>query len=207
MSQPKVIKVTPRAGREAPLLNIANVLTITRLILVPVFVWLMLQHGGLPRLWATVVFVVAAMTDQLDGHLARSMNLVTNFGKIVDPIADKALTLTAFVLLSVAGILWWWVTAVILVRELGITALRFVLLRRNVVMPASMGGKLKTTLQMLGLFCLLMPWSWFAQPAMTQPMKIFGYVAIGAALLVTVATGVDYVVKALKLSREAKVAV
>ncbi|SPT53889.1 Putative CDP-diacylglycerol--glycerol-3-phosphate 3-phosphatidyl-transferase 2 [Actinomyces bovis] len=206
MGQSTVSATTPRKGKETPLCNIANALTVTRLILVPVFIWLMLQSGGVPRLWATIVFMVAALTDQLDGHLARSWNLVTNFGKIADPIADKALTLTAFILLSVAGILWWWVTVVILVRELGITALRFVLLRRNVVMPASMGGKLKTTLQMLGLVCLLMPWSLFAPAGMVQAMKVVGYVAIGAALLVTVATGVDYVVKALRLAREAKAA-
>ena len=91
----------PRA--EALLLNIANALTVLRLLLVPVFVWLVLQPGEGMRLAATVVFVVASVTDQLDGYLTRSLNLVTSFGKITDPIADKALTLSAFVLLSVDG--------------------------------------------------------------------------------------------------------
>lgn len=184
-----------------PLLNVANALTVVRLALVPVFVWLMLQPGEWLRLAAAVVFVVAAFTDQLDGYLARSWDLVTNFGKIADPIADKALTLTAFLLLSVSGILWWWVTVVILVRELGITVLRFVMLRRNVVMPASAGGKLKTTLQMLGLVCLLTPWG-LLLPGMAQVLRGVGYVAVGASLLVTVVTGVDYVLKAVRLARQ-----
>ena len=135
----------PRA--KAPLLNIANALTVLRLLLVPVFVWLVLQPGKGMRLAATVVFVVASVTNQLDGYLTRSLNLVTSFGKIADPIADKALTLSAFVLLSVDGRLWWWVTLLILLRELGITLLRFVMLRRA-VMAASRGGKLKMLLQM-----------------------------------------------------------
>lgn len=184
-----------------PLLNVANALTVVRLALVPVFVWLMLQPGEWLRLAAAVVFVVAAFTDQLDGYLARSWDLVTNFGKIADPIADKALTLTAFLLLSVSGILWWWVTVVILVRELGITVLRFVMLRRNVVMPASAGGKLKTTLQMLGLVCLLTPWG-LLLPVLAQVLRGVGYVAVGASLLVTVVTGVDYVLKAVRLARQ-----
>ena len=143
--------------QQAPVLNIANALTVLRLLLVPVFVWLMLQPGDLWRLVAVIVFGGAALTDRLDGQLARSRNLVTDFGKIVDPIADKALTLSAFALLSVDGLLWWWVTILIVVRELGITVMRFFMLRRA-VMAASRGGKLKTVLQMVGLIGLLTPW-------------------------------------------------
>ena len=146
----------PSAPGRAPLLNAANALTVLRLILVPVFIWLMLSPGEATRLTATLVFIVAAFTDRLDGQLARSWGLVTSFGKIADPIADKALTLSAFLLLSVAGSLWWWVTIVIIVRELGITVLRFVMLRRA-VMAASRGGKLKTVLQMFGIVGLQMP--------------------------------------------------
>ena len=136
-------------SEQAPLLNIANVLTVLRLLLVPVFIWLALLPGDRARLAAVVVFVVAAFTDRLDGQLARSWGLVTSFGKIADPIADKALTLSAFVLLSVNQRLWWWVTILIVVRELGITVMRFFMLRRA-VMAASRGGKIKTALQMVG---------------------------------------------------------
>ena len=123
-------------SEQAPLLNIANVLTVLRLLLVPVFIWLALLPGDRARLAAVVVFVVAAFTDRLDGQLARSWGLVTSFGKIADPIADKALTLSAFVLLSVNQRLWWWVTILIVVRELGITVMRFFMLRRAVMAAA-----------------------------------------------------------------------
>lgn len=183
-----------------PLLNIANVLTVLRLILVPVFIWLMLQSGNGMRLVATVVFIVAAITDKLDGQLARSRGLITSFGKIADPIADKALTLSAFILLSVAGRLWWWVTIVIVVRELGITIMRFVMLRRA-VMAASRGGKLKTTLQMIGIIGLLMPWAMFLPEPFANVLTAIAYAAIGAALVVTVVTGVDYVLQARRIAR------
>ena len=140
--------------------NIANVLTMVRIALVPVFVWLFLQGNDGTRLAATIVFSIAAITDKIDGDLARSRNLVTNFGKIADPIADKALVISAFVMLSSAGAMPWWVTIVIVVRELGITLLRFVMIRRS-VMAASKGGKLKTVLQMTFIIGLLMPWHLF----------------------------------------------
>lgn len=184
---------------QAPLLNIANALTVLRLLLVPVFIWLMLLPGEGARLAATLVFIGAALTDQFDGHLARTRNLVTDFGKIADPIADKALTLSAFVLLSVAGSLWWWVTILILVRELGITAMRFVMLRRA-VMAASRGGKLKTVLQISGLIGLLTPWAMLLPPSPANLLEVLAYALIAAALVVTVATGLDYVRQALTLS-------
>lgn len=190
----------PRA--QAPLLNIANALTVLRLLLVPVFVWLVLQPGEGMRLAATVVFVVASVTDQLDGYLARSLNLVTSFGKIADPIADKALTLSAFVLLSVDGRLWWWVTLLILVRELGITLLRFVMLRRA-VMAASRGGKLKTLLQITALVGLLVPWTMFLPAGAAHVLETVSYVIVAAALVVTVVSGLDYVRQAVLLSRTA----
>ncbi|CED91506.1 CDP-diacylglycerol--glycerol-3-phosphate 3-phosphatidyltransferase [Actinomyces succiniciruminis] len=193
----------PAAAPQAsapPLLNIANVLTVLRLILVPVFIWLMLQPGDGMRLAATIVFVVAAITDKLDGQLARSRGLITSFGKIADPIADKALTLSAFILLSVAGRLWWWVTIIIVVRELGITVMRFVMLRRA-VMAASRGGKLKTTLQMTGIIGLLLPWTMFLPGGLANVLVALAYAAIGAALVVTVVTGVDYVLQARRIAR------
>ena len=187
---------------QAPLLNIANVLTVLRLLLVPVFIWLALLPGDRARLAAVVVFVVAAFTDRLDGQLARSWGLVTSFGKIADPIADKALTLSAFVLLSVNQRLWWWVTILIVVRELGITVMRFFMLRRA-VMAASRGGKIKTTLQMVGLVGLLTPWSMLLLPAGPAAfLTKTAYVIVAAALIVTVVTGLDYVREAMRLSRQ-----
>ena len=108
--------------------NVPNALTVFRLVLVPVFIWLMFLEASAARWWAVLVFMIAAATDQLDGHIARSRNLITDFGRLMDPIADKALTLGAFIMLSIAGLLPWWVTILIAIRELGITALRAVLL-------------------------------------------------------------------------------
>ena len=188
-------------SERAPLLNIANALTVLRLLLVPVFIWLSLLPGDRAGLAAVVVFVVAAFTDRLDGQLARSRGLVTSFGKIADPIADKALTLSAFVLLSVNHRLWWWVTILIVVRELGITVMRFFMLRRA-VMAASRGGKIKTTLQMVGLVGLLTPWSTLLPAGLAAFLTKAAYVVVAAALIVTVVTGLDYVREAMRLSRQ-----
>ena len=188
-------------SEQAPLLNVANALTVLRLLLVPVFIWLSLLPGDRAGLAAVVVFVVAAFTDRLDGQLARSRGLVTSFGKIADPIADKALTLSAFVLLSVNQRLWWWVTILIVVRELGITVMRFFMLRRA-VMAASRGGKIKTTLQMVGLVGLLTPWSTLLPAGLAAFLTKAAYVVVAAALIVTVVTGLDYVREAMRLSRQ-----
>ena len=187
---------------QAPLLNIANVLTVLRICLVPVFIWLYLQGTDPMRFAATGVFILASWTDQLDGHLARSRNLITNFGKIADPIADKALTLSAFILLSVGGMLWWWVTILIIVRELGITVMRFFMLRRA-VMAASRGGKLKTVLQITALVGLLTPWGMFLPASIAQVILWLAYAIVGAALVVTVMSGLDYVRQAVQISHQA----
>ena len=175
--------------------NLANYLTVLRLAMVPVFAFLLLardgEHDGF-RLAAAVVYLLAALTDYVDGEVARNRGLVTSFGKIVDPIADKALTGAAFVGLSVLGELPWWVTAVVLVREAGITALRFWVIRHG-VMPAGHGGKLKTVLQNLALVLYVLP-----LPASLAPVEV---TVMAAAVLVTVATGVDYVVQGLRLRR------
>ncbi|WP_172121110.1 CDP-diacylglycerol--glycerol-3-phosphate 3-phosphatidyltransferase [Actinomyces faecalis] len=190
-------------AEQAPLLNIANALTVLRLLLVPVFVWLMLQPGDGMRLAATAVFAIASITDRLDGQLARARGLITSFGKIADPIADKALTLSAFILLSVAGRLWWWVTVVILVRELGITLMRFVMLRRA-VMAASRGGKLKTVLQIAGILGLLVPWAALLPAGAATVVDVLAYVVVAVATVVTVVTGLDYVHQAVLISRGAE---
>jgi CDP-diacylglycerol--glycerol-3-phosphate 3-phosphatidyltransferase len=161
-----------------------------RILLVPVFVWLLFTDGTATRVAALVVFVIASLTDRLDGELARRRAIVTDFGKIADPIADKALTGSALISLSIMGELWWWVTIVIMARELGITLLRFVVIRHG-VMPASKGGKIKTTLQVVAISLFIMP----------GPIDPLRWAVMAAALVVTVATGLDYVARAWRLSR------
>jgi CDP-diacylglycerol--glycerol-3-phosphate 3-phosphatidyltransferase len=170
--------------------NVANLLTVVRILLVPVFVWLLFADGTAYRIAALGVFVVASITDRLDGELARRRAIVTDFGKIADPIADKALTGSALISLSIMGELWWWVTIVILVRELGITLLRFIVIRYGVI-PASKGGKIKTLLQVIAIGLYILP----------GPIDPLRWISMGAALVVTVVTGVDYVVRAWRLAR------
>lgn len=167
--------------------NIPNALTVLRILMVPLFGWLLMSQGGQDatlRWWALAIFLVAIGTDWVDGYLARRQGLITAFGKLMDPIADKALVGTALIGLSVVDLLPWWVTVVILVREVGITLMRFVVIRRGVI-PASKGGKLKTVLQAVGISVLLVPVTgWFAT---------LGLWIMYAALVVTVVTGVDYI--------------
>jgi CDP-diacylglycerol--glycerol-3-phosphate 3-phosphatidyltransferase len=175
--------------------NIANALTVLRLVLVPVFLIQLLHDDGENNAWrvaAFVTFAIASVTDRIDGELARKRGLVTDFGQIADPIADKALIGAALVGLSLLDELWWWVTVLILVREIGVTLLRFFVIRHG-VMPASRGGKVKTLLQGLaiGLFVLPLP-------------SGLHWVAVGlmvAAVVLTVITGVDYVARAVRLRR------
>jgi CDP-diacylglycerol--glycerol-3-phosphate 3-phosphatidyltransferase len=175
--------------------NIANALTVLRLVLVPVFLVLLLHNGGDNDGWrvaAALVFGVAVITDRIDGELARRRGLVTDFGKIADPIADKALIGAALVGLSLLDELPWWVTVVILVREIGVTALRFVVIRHG-VMPASRGGKLKTLLQAVAIGLLALPLSGWLHTVALGLMYV--------AVVVTVVTGADIVVRAMRLRR------
>lgn len=176
-----------------PVLNLPNILTVTRLCLVPLFLLFLFHDSGHETSWrwlAFAVFAVAAITDRYDGHIARKRGLVTNFGKVADPIADKALTGSALIALSILNDLWWWVTVVILVRELGITVLRLAMLSYE-VMPASAGGKLKTLVQVFAIGFYLMPLPHF--------LDWFRIAWMAAALVLTVITGVDYVLKATKI--------
>lgn len=172
--------------------NLANVLTGIRMALVPVFLVALFVGDGHETFWrivAFVVFAVAVITDRFDGALARSYGMVTEFGTLADPIADKALIGAALIGLSVLGDLPWWVTAVILARELAVTVLRFVVLRRGVI-PASRGGKLKTLVQAvaIGLFVLPLSGGWL----------VLGWVVMSAAVVLTVLTGLDYFVSAVR---------
>ena len=154
--------MTEPASTEAPQvsnLNIANVLTVLRIVLVPFFAWALLQDGGDSATWrwvAFAIFAVAMVTDKIDGDLARKHGLITDFGKIADPIADKAITGMAFIGLSLVGDIWWWVTVVVLLREWSVTLLRLSVLRQ-VVIPAAQSGKIKTVLQAFALAGLIWP--------------------------------------------------
>lgn len=187
---------------DVPLWNIANVLTMLRLALVPVFAALLLHDDGHARAWrlgAAAVFMVASATDRYDGELARKRGLITDFGKIADPIADKALMGTALVSLSALGRLWWWVTVLILVRELGITLLRFWVIRYGVI-AASRGGKLKTLLQGLAILIYVLPVEALSGWSL---LDWAGMAIMAAAVVVTVVTGADYVGRAVRLRRAA----
>jgi CDP-diacylglycerol--glycerol-3-phosphate 3-phosphatidyltransferase len=186
------------APRVVSLYNAANLLTAVRIVLVPVFVVLVVASEMTSPGWriaACLTFCVASATDFVDGWIARRFHLVTSFGKVADPIADKALTGTALVLLSFYGPLAWWVTGLILLREWGVTALRFWVIRYGII-PASRGGKVKTALQIAAI-------AWYLWPV-PEPLDAVGPWLMGAALVVTIVTGADYVLQALRLRRSAQ---
>ncbi|TXN31530.1 CDP-diacylglycerol--glycerol-3-phosphate 3-phosphatidyltransferase [Lacisediminihabitans profunda] len=180
--------------------NVANIVTVVRIFMAPVFIWLLLADRGElgPLRWvAAVIFVVAIVTDTVDGILARRQNLVTDFGKILDPIADKVLTGGALVALSILGELWWWVTIVILIREFGITIFRFAVIRTRVI-PAVASGKLKTVLQAVGISLLLFPF-WTIVGVWVLWL---GWIVMALALALTVISGVDFFVKYRQQNRQ-----
>ena len=180
-------------------LNLANAVTILRIAMVPFFAVTLMADGGHTVRWrlvATVIFAVAAATDRVDGLIARRSGQVTDLGKLLDPIADKLLVGTALVLLSVLGDLWWWVTVVVLVRELGITVMRFFLLR-YLVLPASRGGKVKTVLQSVAIGVYLLPLG-----HLPELVTVVAGVLMAVAVAVTLVTGADYVRTAARIRRE-----
>ncbi len=189
--QPHTDPVVPRAR----VANLANILTGIRMVLVPVFLVVLFIGDGHETFWriiAFTIFTVAVITDRLDGALARSYGMVTEFGTLADPIADKALIGSALIGLSMLGDLPWWVTIVILVREIGITLLRLAVLRHGVI-PASRGGKLKTLVQAVAIGLFILP--------LSGPWLSAAWVIMWAAVVLTVLTGVDYVVSAIRDSR------
>ena len=188
--------------------NVPNALTVLRILMVPLFLVLLLADGGNDvtlRWWALIVFLLAMFTDFVDGYLARRNNLITNFGKIADPIADKSLMAAALIGLAIIVELPWWVPVIILVREFGITVLRFFMIR-IAVMPASRGGKIKTVLQTaaIGLFLLIFPLSAVVPSVVYVILLVFAWIIMTAAIVVTIVTGVDYCVQAAKLYKDAK---
>lgn len=192
-------RILRRGDSPASNANIANIITVARILLAPVFVGMLVADAGELgplRYAAAALFVFAIATDALDGYLARSRNLVTDLGKILDPIADKILVGAALVALSLLGELWWWVTIVILVREFGITVYRFIALRDRVI-PADWAGKIKTVAQAVGVSLLLFPFwvqlgDWY---------HVLGYIVIGIALALTIYSGVEFLIKAARSGR------
>ncbi len=190
--EPDPISATPD---EVSAWNLANALTVFRLVLVPVFLVALFWGTGHLTSWrigACVIFGIASITDRIDGELARKRNSVTEFGKLADPIADKALVGAALIGLSLLHDLPWWVTVVILVREVGVTVLRFWVIRHG-VLAASRGGKLKTLLQAVAIGLFVLPeWGW---------LRDIAWVVMVAAIVVALVTGFDYVGRALRLRR------
>jgi CDP-diacylglycerol---glycerol-3-phosphate 3-phosphatidyltransferase len=179
--------------------NLANIITVVRILLAPLFIALLLaddQTNGPLRWIAAALFIVAIATDGVDGALARRQNLVTDLGKLLDPIADKVLIGSALVSLSLLGELPWWVTIVIMVREIGITVFRFAVLSDRVI-PASRGGKLKTIAQSVAISLALVPlWEIFG-----SWVHVVNTVTMSVALVLTVLTGIDYLVQAARHNR------
>ena len=181
-------------------INVPNFLTTIRIIVVPILAWLLFKEDAASdsnRLIAGVLFIIAALTDIADGTIARRWNLITNFGKIFDPIADKALIGVALVGLSYLNLLDWWFTWVILARELFVTFLRFWVINKGVI-PASRGGKLKTIMQIIAISFYLLP--------LPETVSLLAEILMYVAVILTLATAVDYIMKAIITDRDEIVA-
>jgi CDP-diacylglycerol---glycerol-3-phosphate 3-phosphatidyltransferase len=204
--EPAATKRFPWRGRiirkgigPASTLNVANIITVVRILLAPLFFTLLLVddgRDGVERIYAAALFVIAMITDSADGIIARRQNLVTDFGKLVDPIADKVIIGGALISLSILGELPWWVTVIIMVREVGITVWRFAVVSTAVI-PASRGGKLKTILQTVAIVLALCPfWTLFG-----TWVYAVNTIVMSLAFIATVWTGIDYLIQFRKQNR------
>lgn len=191
-------------------LNVPNVLTVIRILGVPVFGWLLLHDGGESigyRIAAWATFAVLMATDKIDGDIARKHNLITDFGKMADPIADKALTGMAFIGLAIIftdqpwGPVFWAAVILMLVREWGITVMRMVMVRRGFVMPAGRGGKLKTVLQSFAIAGYCLPFELW-DGIVPAVLLVVTHVLMAAALVVALVTGVQYMIDARRLAAQ-----
>lgn len=184
--------------------QLPNAITVARILCAPVFLWMLLADGGTGgalRWAAAVVFIVAIATDGVDGYIARRYDIVSDLGKLLDPIADKALTGVAFVGLSILGELPWWVTIIVLVREIGITVYRFMVVSDHVLAAAWM-GKLKTVAQAVALSIALLPFASLSDAALWQTTVWWvGTVTMTIAVILTIASGIDYVVSEVRGAR------
>lgn len=182
--------------------QLPNAITIARILCAPVFLWMLLADNGADgalRWWAAVLFIVAIATDGIDGYLARKYNIVTDLGKLLDPIADKVLTGCAFVGLSILAELPWWVTILVLVREVGVTVHRLLVASTHVVAAAWM-GKLKTVAQSVALSLALLPlWT-----VVGEWIHVINAITMWIAVILTVASGIDYVVTEVRGARAAR---
>lgn len=170
-------------------MNIANKVTMIRLILIPIFVGAFYHYGTLYNI-AAILFMIASLTDAIDGHLARSRNLITNFGKFVDPLVDKVLTMAAFIVLVEASTIPAWAVIIIIARELIITGFRTLAADMGITIAASIWGKAKTTSQMISLVLLLLN---------NQALNKFGIYVFYIAVILTLISGIDYIVKNKKV--------
>lgn len=182
--------------------NTPNVITGARIVATPFFIWMLLaddgQMGAL-RWVAAVFFVLAIATDAWDGHIARSRGLVTDLGKLLDPIADKFLTGAALVGLSILGELPWWVTIVVLLREVGITVHRL-FEARTVVVAAAWMGKLKTVAQSVAIALALFPFATLLEgTGFSEWVVWLNIITMSIAVVLTIASGIDYVVNFLRM--------
>ena len=201
MKVAKTPGTSPVATNVSVMKHVPNTITIVRIFFSPVFIWMLLTAGdditSPLRWWGAGLFVVGMATDGIDGYLARKYNVVSDFGKLLDPIADKVLTGGALISLSILGELPWWVTAVILLREVGITVFRFAVLSDRVI-PASRGGKLKTITQFVAITFALLP----MQAVIGDSANIINIVLMSAATIITVWTGIDYLVDAWRQNKK-----
>lgn len=187
---------TGSIGGRARIANLANVLTGLRLVMVPIFLFALFYGGGhvtSARIVAWAIFAVACFTDRLDGQLARNYGMATEFGAFVDPIADKALIGSALIGLSMLHELPWWVTILILAREVAVTILRLSVIRRGVI-PASWGGKVKTLTQAVAIGLFILP--------LSGVLHVCAVVVMSLAIVLTVITGIDYVASAVREVRQ-----
>lgn len=170
-------------------MNIANKVTMIRLIMIPIFVGAFYHYGTSHNI-AAILFMIASLTDAVDGHLARSRNLITNFGKFVDPLVDKVLTMAAFIVLVEASTIPAWAVIIIIARELIITGFRTLAADMGITIAASIWGKAKTTSQMISLVLLLLN---------NQALNKFGIYVFYIAVILTLISGIDYIVKNKKV--------
>ncbi|MGL4483401.1 MAG: CDP-diacylglycerol--glycerol-3-phosphate 3-phosphatidyltransferase [Anaerovoracaceae bacterium] len=185
-------------------MNVPNILTIARVCAIPFFVWVLMENN---YLFAMIIFIVAAATDALDGHIARKYNLVSNFGKIMDPLADKLLVMAALVCLTALAAIPAWMTIVILAREFTISGLRAVAAAEGIVIAAGMTGKIKTVLQMVALPVIMLVRSNQFEALLTNygyldNLYIFAIVLLWAAVIMTIVSGAEYIVKNIQVFKQ-----